>query len=338
MNDTREPVKQDQGGESETPSVDGHSHKLSEELIAIRDAQQRGEFSEDRLRVIEGVTKPEAGVLEPGEAFRFLITAAVQANPTELGDFLYGEGKGFRGGDRPVNTSLIDQDHTTTFEGHNGFILEPPDDPHDVVAAQPHDFGSSDLARQPIEYTSDELLAATDPLAYNHINVARGKLQGVFIRQRETGEDLGPAGANEELRAFAEQHGLPVVEIRTRPHELHVGPVTVEQLPANDGNRLWKIKLPDEGVQRDIDVIQLKPGERPRGFDPNPEGFDLRVQEIDGYGESRFVMEDIPSLQAVLSRLDGLTEVSDDLLPAVNFARQRLTQQITALEAQAADH
>ncbi|MCC7543516.1 hypothetical protein IT415_02300 [bacterium] len=343
MNDSREPVKRDSANESEAPTEDAHAQQLREELRAIRDAQQQGEVTEseqagDRLRVVEGTTKPEAGVLKPGEKFRFLITAAVQANPTELGTFLYNGGTEFRGSDRPVNTSLIDQDHTVTFEGRNGFILEPPEDPHDVVAAQPHDFGSNDLTRQSIEYTGDELLVATDPLAYNHINVASGKLLGVFIRQRETGEDLGRAEANSELRAFAQQYGLPVVEIRTRPEELHAGPPTVEQLPANDGNRLWKIRLPEEGVQRDIDVIQLKAGERPRGFDPNSEGFDLRVQEIDGYGESRFVMEDIPVLRAVLSQLEALSEVAADQTPAVNFARQRLAQQIASLEAQATNH
>ena len=127
MFDSREPGKGNQGGEAEASVGDAHAQHLSEELKSIRDEQlsetQETERAGDRLRVVEGTTQPVAGTLQPGEPFRFLITAAVQANPTDLGTFLYGDGTGFSGSDRPVNTSLIDQDHTATFEGHNGFIL-----------------------------------------------------------------------------------------------------------------------------------------------------------------------------------------------------------------------
>lgn len=317
--------------EASESSQDATYDATRQELIEMRQ-------DAERLKVVSGTTEPRAGVLLPGEKFRFLITAAVQTSPRQLGEWLEGDGNGFEATDRPVNTSLIDQDHTATFEGRNGFILQPPDTGDRIIAAQPHDFGSSDLERQVVDVSSDELLAQTDPLAYNHLNISAGKLRGVYIRQRETGEDLGIPEANSDLRAFAAEHGLPVVEIRTRPHELHAGSATAEKLPANDGNGLWKIKLPEEGLQRDIDVIQFKPGERPRGFQPSEEGFDLRVQEIDGYGESRFVMNDIPTLKAVLGRLDVLSDLPEDVLPAVVFARDRLGQQIAKLEVQRADH
>lgn len=281
--------------------------------------------SEQRLGVVDNLSEVRAGRIRAGESFRFLVTAAVQAHPRELGTWLDGAGAGFQATNRPVNTSLIDQDHPWTFEGHNGFIIKPPLDPDDVIAARPHDFASNDLHAQPIEQNADELLAATSPKGYNQITIRSGKLAGVFIKLASDGTELGDPVKNQQLREFAQEHDAPVVEIEVEPQELHAGPVSMDRLPANSGNQLWKISIPEEGSLREIDIIKFQPGETPPGFTVDEAGFDMRLQEIDGYGQTHYVLEDRDSVQKVLASIDELSDIANDAdRAALRFARQRL--------------
>jgi len=283
--------------------------------------------SEQRLGVVDGLSEVKAGRVQAGEKFRYLVTAAVQAHPREIGTWLDGEGAGFATTDRPVNTSLIDQDHSWTFEGNNGFILEPPVNPDDVIAARPHDFASNDLISQPIEQNAEELLSATSPEGYNQITICSGKLAGVFIKFSPDGAELGDPVKNQQLREFAQEHDVPLVEIEVEPQELRTGPVTMERLPANSGNQLWKMRMPEEGSLREIDIIKFQPGEAPRGFTIDESGFDMRLQEIDGYGQSRYVLGDAESVQQVLARIDELSGSMDEAdQSALAFARHRLEQ------------
>lgn len=329
------------GGEQQKPVTEPELHgdesaALYQELSLMPDRQNRNEMTEQEPRrtLLEGLSEPTSGELKAGTEFRFLVTAAVQAEPTELGRWLYGEnGTGFRAEGRPVNASLIDQDHTWTFEGGNGYILQPPDKEQDIIAAEPNDIGSSDLEPQSITYDAAALLDATSPQGYNHITIASGRLAGVFIRKTERGEELGSEDANAGLRAFAAQNRLPLVEIEVKPQDLRAGPETVERLPAKQGNRLWKIRLPEEGALREVDIIQFQPGERPKGFSVDEVGFDMRIQDIDPYGQSRYAMEDGTVLRSVLERLQALAESAEEEdKDAVEFTISRIQNGLAKLD------
>jgi hypothetical protein len=288
----------------------------------------------NRLAVVQGLTEPVDGRLPADSRYRFLITAAVQSDPVELGRWLLGSGSEFTVNERPVNTSLIDQEHNWTFEGLNGFILGPPERGEDVIAAQPHDMASNDLEPQPITADAEQLLAATSRQGYNHVNVTAGKLKGVFIRCTEEGAELGSPEANAKLRSFADQHGLPKVELAVKPQRLEAGEISIEHLTAKAGNKLWKVRLPENGALREVDIIQFQPTERPKGFTADASGFDLRVQDIDPYGQSRYVIEDKLVLTRVLERLKLLMPVTEGVdAEAVEFAIRRIEAQIEKNES-----
>lgn len=304
----------------------GPSQKAEELRSALQEIQHE---SMNRLGAVEGLSEVRAGRVGAGEKFRFLVTAAVQRHPGEIGTWLNGDGAGFRAADRPVNTSLIDQDHNWTFEGNNGYILEPPVNPDDIIAARPHDFASNDMSVQPIDHNAQELLEATNPQGYNQINIRSGKLAGVFIKLTPEGTELGDPVKNQQLRAFAEERGLPIVELEVKPQDLHAGEPTMERLPANDGNELWKIKIPGEGKLQELDIIQFQSGERPEGFRTDEAGFDMRLRDIDGYGQSEDALAVSESVRLVLAKLDQLaSSVDAEDKPALEFARRRLQQAI----------
>ena len=291
--------------------------------VTKTETEDRGNM--DRLQVVSGLTEAKPGQIEPGEDYRFLITAAVQSSPSELGTWLSGDGQGFRGSDRPVNTSLIDREHNWTFAGENGFILTPPEDGADVIAAKPLDIGSNDLDTQPIQFNADELLGATAKNGYNQVNIASGRLEGVYIRQDEQGQDLGNPRINEQLRASAEHHGLPVVEIPVEPILLEAGATQIHELEAKEGSRLWKISLPSDGVLHEIDVIRVKPGETPKGMQLDKRGFDLRIQQLDGYGSSTFINADSEALGQLRSKVEALLlDVAENDREALEFTLRRI--------------
>jgi len=309
---------------------------LSKELLATRDgatsemtAQQKSEQDSaqdhERLRVVEGMSDVKTGKVELGQDYRFLITAAVQSSPSELGTWLSGDGNGFRAIERPVNTSVIDQEHNWTFAGENGFILAPPEDGADVVAAKPTDIGSNDLDKQPIDLDAEELLKQTRETGYNQINIASGRLQGVYIRQDEQGQDLGNPRTNEQLRAFAEQHSLPVVEIPVEAKALEPGPAEVQELGTKEGNRLWKVVLPGEGVRREIDIVRFKPGETARGMQIDEQGFDMRIQELDPHGKSTYINDNPDALSDARSEVEQLIASATDAdREALEFVLRRI--------------
>lgn len=310
--------------------------ELREELLAMSqdqvDSKTKEQSPQDRLKVFDGLTEAQSEQLGPDDKYRFLITAAVQSSPTELGTWLSGNGDGFRATDRPVNTSLIDQDHNFTFAGYNGFILEPPADGNDVVAATAHDVGSSGLDMQEVVTNGDQLLAETPPTGYNQVNIKAGKLQGVFIRKTESGQELGREGANQELRNFAAEHGLPVVELVVKPQELKYGDSTMEELPANKGNQLWKMELPEDGRLGEVYVVRFQPGEHPKGFNLDPNGFDIGIRDIDPYGSTDYVMDDANKLSQILDRLSEMPDkVSEADKPALHFAIHRIKTRIEEL-------
>jgi hypothetical protein len=326
--------------------IDGESHdqgkqqfsgqELANELLAVQVDQEHdmnvassieteGADAEERFKVIEGLSDVHAGSIEPGQDFRFLITAVVQASPQEAGSWLYGEGNGFRATDRPVNTSLIDRDHNWTFGGENGFILTPPIRGSDIIAAKSTDFGSNDMDPQPIEHTSTQLLDQTVPTSYNQINITSGCLKGVYIRQDELGNDLGNTRTNDGLRHFANEHGLPVIEMPVVPQLLEAGPASMQELDAKAGNRLWKVDLPADGVRREIDIIKFATGETAHGMWLDENGYDLRIQELDPYGQSTNIVEQADKMADIRSQVEVLmANTGPDDHKALKFVLKRL--------------
>lgn len=318
----------------ELPSgIDTPQSNLSQELQAMADDSNQKKIesndSKYRLEVVEGLTPPKSERLAPGEPYRFLVTAALQGSATETGDWLRGDGDGFRATDRPVNASLIDQDHNWTFAGENGFILEPPTDGNDIIAAQAYDIGSSDLEPQAVEPDAAGLLSATDPRGYNQINIAAGNVAGVYIRYGEDGSELGRPGQAAELRAFADEHHLPVVEIPVKPQELRAGEASVQELSAKNGNSLWKVRLPEDGSVHEVDIIQLRDGETALGINPNELGFDMRVLATDPYGQSEWIENKADALASVLPRMEQLLAsgaTQESTRPAIEFAVHRMKE------------
>lgn len=306
-----------------------------EEVISGMTAQQRPEQDSsrdhERLQVVEGLSEVRRGKVELGQDFRFLITATVQSSPSELGTWLNGDGNGFRATERPVNASLIDQEHNWTFAGENGFILAPPEDGADVIAAKPTDIGSNDLDKQSIDLNAEELLKQTSETGYNQVNIASGRLQGVYIRQDVQGQDLGNPRTNEQLRAFAEQLGLPVVELPVMSKNLEPGPAEVEELGTKEGNRLWKVAFPGEGVRREIDIVRFKPGETAKGMQTDAQGFDMRIQELDPYGKSTHINDNRETLGNVRSEVEELiASATDSDREALEFALRRIDNLLEA--------
>ena len=249
----------------------------------------------------------------------------MQAQPDRLGDWLKGDGQGFRSSERPVNTSLIDQDHTTTFNGDNGFILSPPEDGSDIIAANSYDVGSNNMEQQTITSNADTLLADTDPASYNHINIAAGNLLGVYIRLDDQGRELGNPEANAALRNYAEKNNLPIVEIPVEPLELRAGEASMQEVPANHGNRLWQVKVPGEGKLHEVNILKLQPGEVPLGMNPDADGYDYRILEIDGYGRQIQIVDSGSVPGEVERALENLNKTDDpDAQQALRSVLRRL--------------
>ncbi len=260
----------------------------------------------ERLKVVEGLTKPESHTFGPGEPFRFLLHAPAQRSPREVGPFLFGRDGNFEKTDEPLNTSLIDQDHTWTFEGNNGFLIEPTDNPDDIISAHPNDAGVNDLSQQDIEFDADGLLAATSSQGYSHINIRAGRVAGVLIRKDRSGNELGDPIKNQQLRDFASDpaHPLTIVEVVVEPQELKAGPASFESKAAGQDMRMWKAKFPEDGALLEVDLARILTGEQP-GFKTDEEGYVVRIRKLDEYGQTGGDVDDPAVLEHILHRVQA---------------------------------
>lgn len=146
------------------------------------------------------------------------------------------------GVDRMINrdilsTSLIDQDHTSTFGYDGGLILDVP--PENIIVASPTDTGSVEYPftykdwkerntgkeRKPIPSASDVLSETGKHMTqWNEIDIhptnpytgEQVKINGAFIATNpKTGAPLNERLAS-EIRDLAQKMNLPVIDI---PHE-----------------------------------------------------------------------------------------------------------------------
>lgn len=284
----------------------GQSQKgtLYDELrqIADNNHQYGGEVVE-KNNYKETVTKPESRRYGPDEEFVFMVHCPldIQYRVAALGT------EEFTLDDRPLNNSLIDSEHTFTFEGMSGLIIEPPSE-EDILGAWSYDSGVNDLQSEPEVTGPKEVLEATRPDDYNQVNIRRGRVIGVFIRIREDGSEIGDTARNAELRKLAEQSGLPLAEIVVRPTRYPDEPPSV--LSPQQG--LTTIEFSLGGKKYRLDELLADPY-RPVPGATTVEGYYLRVREVDEYGASGGDVVDSEAISLVLNQLSGIKR--DSLRP-----------------------
>lgn len=247
-----------------------------------------------------------------GEPYKFLVHVPLRSS-TEVFAYMGGQA-GFRIGEgiRPLNASLVDNLHTSTFEGRSGLIIKQPDSPKDVTGVWSNDAGA-DLETAGLRLSGDEALAATKPGEYNqaHLKATSG-IEGVFIRvAADTGRELGPDQTNKELRQLAAEQGLPIAEIEVQPREIKEGDPTVSETKAAGVGDLHQIILPHNGFEYRIDVLT---GSKVSYADA--EGTATRIAKVDAYDvwDRHLSAEDTASIVVSLKKL---TDVNPVVLAAI---------------------
>ena len=251
----------------------------------------------------EIVSKPESRRYMPDEEFIFLVHAPldIQDRTAALGT------EEFTLTERPLNTTLIDQDHTWTFEGMSGLIIEPPESDSEVLGAWSYDSGLNDMVREENQPDALKVLEETRPDNYNQVNIRTGRVVGVYIRVREDGSEIGDAQRSKQLREFATVHNLPIAEIVVEPQIFEDEAVHIHT-PTED---LTSVEFVVDGKKYRIDALVADP-DRPLAGDSVFEGHYVRARSIDEYGEAGGDIRDSESLQSIVSQLQPLLETSTD--------------------------
>lgn len=251
----------------------------------------------------EIVSKPESRRYMPDEEFTFLVHAPldIQDRTTTLGlsEFTLAE--------RPLNTTLIDQDHTWTFEGMSGLIIEPPESDEEVLGAWSYDSGLNDMVREENQPDAAKVLEETRADNYNQVNIRTGRVTGVYIRVREDGSEIGDTQRSKQLREFAAIHNLPVAEIVVVPQNFAETAAEIHK-PTED---LTSVEFSIGGNKYRVDALRADP-DRPLAGDTVFEGHYVRARSIDQYGEASGDVVDSESLQSVVDGLKPLLETDLD--------------------------
>ena len=333
--------------EADTQASDTHKQELREELLLIAhstgDQQQVEE--EDRTKVFEGVSRPESRRYEPTENYRFLVHTALNGQQGASHRFLQlaADTDGFRRDkhdpkQRPLNTSIIDADHSWTFEGLSGFLIEPPEDSEDIIGAYPTDAAVNDWQAEPKVPSANELLEATSQTGYNQINIAAGRAVGVFIRVQPDGTELGDNAQNTELRRLATEAGLPVAELVVKPREMHLQPAELTEQSAAEGSQLWHMTFPEEGHLLKVEVVHL-PETREQSQGMQAGTFEARIRDIDPYGQTDGDLKAPEKLARLQDRLKAeLPQLSaiqnGEILQAIERCIANATGQPAAAQAE----
>ena len=259
------------------------------------------------------VTKPESRRYGPGEEYIFLVHAPldIDSRTSQLG---LGE---FTQTDRPLNTSLIDQDHNWTFEGMSGLIIQPPSSHEDVLGAWAYDSGLNDMVGEKGQPSPQVLLRETRKDNYNQVNIKTGRIEGVFIRVTENGSELGSQQRNTQLREFARENGLPVSEIVVEPQIFEDSAPEIHK-PTED---LTTVEFCKNGKKFRIDALLADPG-RPLPGDSPVDGYYFRAREIDAYGQASGDVIDPKSLSLIADQVRGL--LAQDLEESTKVALSKL--------------
>lgn len=281
------------------------SQKASTDYQALFDDAKKGEImTTNPESPLGNLTMLESRRYGAGEEFRFLIHTTLR-DPEQTLDYLATT---YSGADRkPLNTSLIDQAHTATFEGASGFVLKAPEKADDIIGAWSADVGIDLESTSATAMSGDELLSNTQPGEYNQIHLVRGKVAGMFIRvAADTGKDLGVPDANRALRQLAGERGLPIAEIAVQPREIVEAAPSFTEDGGERSGELYHIVLPHNGYEYRIDIVRGGPDSDISFLDS--EGFAMRVAKVDGYDvwDRDLSPADLSSINAGLAALpDG---------------------------------
>jgi hypothetical protein len=317
----REPTPDD-----ETTSKPAISPDTVADLKAIVE-ESRGRSEEENMpkeKLAKIVTKPESKRYEPSDEFIFLVHAPlnIQDRTTALGldEFTLTE--------RPLNTTLIDQDHTWTFEGMSGLIIEPPESDEEVLGAWSYDSGLNDMVREKNQPDATKVLEETRPDNYNQVNIRSGRVTGVYIRVREDGSEIGDTQRSKQLREFAATHNLPVAEIVVEPQNFADHTAEVHK-PTSD---LTSVEFSIAGKKYRVDALTADPS-RPLEGDTIFEGHYVRARSIDQYGEANGDVKDSASLQTIVDQLQPLlsTDLDQNTRNAVEAMIKRYQQELDKL-------
>ncbi len=271
------------------------------------------------VELSEVVTQPESRRYKPGDKFTFLVHAPldIRARTEALGL------EEFNLTERPLNTTLIDQEHSWTFEGMSGLIIEPPSSQEKVLGAWSYDSGLNDMVREEAQPDPSTLLEETQPDNYNQVNITSGRVIGVYIRIREDGSDIGDPARSAQLREFAQQNDLPIAEIVVQPQEFTDKPPEIVK-PNKD---LTTIEFTANGKKFRVDALVANPA-RPLPGDEPYEGYFLRARSINQYGEAGGDVSDPESFQIIIDQLQPLLET--DLEPSTRIAVEKMLRRYSS--------
>lgn len=250
----------------------------------------------------EVVTRPESKKYMPEDEFTFLIHVPLQGVAERAGQLGTDD---FSLTERPLNTSLIDQDHTWTFEGKSGFIIEPSTDTEAVLGAWSFDSGYNDMHRDANANIAAGVLKETKTDDYNQVNISKGRISGVYIRLKEDGAELGEPVFNNQLREFARQNGLPVSEIVVKPLEFDSEPTKVHEFSADR----FSVAINKDGKSIKLDILHSPERSLP-GEEKSSEYYS-RVRLLDAYGMTGGDVSDPAELADLVIELQKI-------LPTIN--------------------
>lgn len=283
----------------EKPTKNG---TLYDELKQIAEDNKKEEREmETEPSYAEAITKPESRRYGPEDEFIFMVHCPldIQSRVEALGT------EEFTLDERPLNTSLIDSEHSFTFEGMSGLIIAPSPDQGDILGAWGYDSGVNDLQKQTAVAGPQEVLEATRQDDYNQVNVRKGRVVGVFIRIKDDGAEVGDAARNAELRSFAKSVGLPVAEIVVQPVQYQEEPP--KTISPQEGLTTTEFSL--GGIKFRLDELLADPDRPVAGAEPF-EGYYLRVRKVDEYGSAGGDIVDSDSISLILDQLTKIDRSS----------------------------
>ncbi len=299
---------------TETGDSTDHHQERRNVYAELKAGMEKGKAEmEEQKPLNEIVNKPESRRYEPSENFRFLVHAPldIPSRTAQLGTSEFSQAN------RPLNTTLIDQDHTWTFEGLSGLIIEPPQ-AVDVVGSWSYDSGYNDMARNDQQLSPAKLLEETAQDNYNQVNVVKGRVIGVYLRIKSDGSPLDSTQRVEQLISFARQHNLPVAEIVVEPQGFANEAPTIHK-PTPE---LTTIEFNAGGKKYRIDALQANPN-RPLPGDIPKDGYYFRAREIDGYGVAGGDVTDKDSLQVIVAQLSLIKTEDPNIQQAITAMIRR---------------
>jgi hypothetical protein len=314
----------DRSNEKEPPSVQTQAVAGSYAVAAAsRGIVAKGDSIMTPRSLLGELTPPETRTFELGEPFRFLVHAVVHGSPADKFAQMEQAAKTrTTEGEKAAGYSLIDQEHTTTFEGYSGFIVEAPRD-DEIYGTHATDV-AVDIAHRGAQLVDgNTLLENTSPLGYNHITMQPKQPIGVLIRYRaEDQTELGNASLNDQLRQVAEERNLPVVRIPVERHPISAGTTSVEVAVGHDElSRNHFVRIPREGLLYEVQVIESAYTDAISFLE---DGFAARWRRIDEYGMAE-TPQDPAELAEIEAELTKLIENGNDS-PVLQYAQRKLSE------------